>query len=120
MSLPHRSPDPLALTTIAAVACRAEELGFRDLWVTENTVDDGTCRDPVVALTYAASITQRIRVGAAADPSPAHGGESVGDARFRQRRTGDPGRRAWPRTPLPGFPDSGGAPSASLPRGVGK
>ena len=32
MSLPHRSPDPLALTTIAAVARRAEELGFRDLW----------------------------------------------------------------------------------------
>ena len=27
MSLPHRSPDPLAVTTIAAVARRAEELG---------------------------------------------------------------------------------------------
>ena len=27
MSLPHRSPDPLALTTIGAVARRAEELG---------------------------------------------------------------------------------------------
>ena len=65
MSLPHRSPDPLALTTIGTVARRAEELGFRDLWVTENTVDDGTCLDPVVALTFAASITQRIGVGAA-------------------------------------------------------
>jgi probable F420-dependent oxidoreductase len=72
MSLPHRSPDPLALTTIGAVACRAEELGFRDLWVTENTVDDGTCLDPVVALTYAASITQRIRVGAAVVVLPIH------------------------------------------------
>src|ERR1700704_3156864 len=72
MSLPHRSPDPLALTTIAAVARRAEELGFRDLWVTENTVDEGTCLDPVVALTYAASITNRIGVGAAVIVLPIH------------------------------------------------
>ena len=72
MSLPHRSPDSLALTTIGAVARRAEELGFRDLWVTENTVDDGTCLDPVVALTYAASITQRIGVGAAVVVLPIH------------------------------------------------
>jgi probable F420-dependent oxidoreductase len=72
MSLPHRSPDPLALTTIGAVARRAEELGFRDLWVTENTVDDGTCVDPVVALTYAASITQRIGVGASVVVLPIH------------------------------------------------
>lgn len=73
MSLPHRSPDPLALTTIGAVARRAEELGFRDLWVTENTIDhDTTCLDPVVALTYAASITKRIGVGAAVVVLPIH------------------------------------------------
>ena len=123
MSLPHRSPDPLALTTIGTVARRAEELGFRDLWVTENTVDDGTCLDPVVALTFAASITKRIGVGAAVIVLPIHhpltGGASVGDARFRQRRTGDPGRRAWPRPPLPGFPGSRGAARAPLPRGGG-
>jgi hypothetical protein len=40
MPLPHRSPDPLALTTVGTVARRVEELGFRELWVTENTVDD--------------------------------------------------------------------------------
>jgi probable F420-dependent oxidoreductase len=72
MSLPHRSPDPLGLTTIGTVARRAEELGFRDLWVTENTVDNGTCLDPVVALTYAASITKRIGVGAAVIVLPIH------------------------------------------------
>src|SRR5262245_34813488 len=72
MSLPHRSPDPLALTTIATIARRAEELGFRDLWVTENTVDEGTCLDPVVALTFAASITKRIGVGAAVIVLPIH------------------------------------------------
>jgi probable F420-dependent oxidoreductase len=72
MSLPHRSPDSLALTTIRTVACRAEELGFRDLWVTENTVDDGTCLDPVAALSFAASITKRIGIGAAVIVLPIH------------------------------------------------
>ena len=72
ISLPHRSPDPLALTTIGSVARRAEELGFQDLWVTENTIDDGTCLDPVVALTFAASITKRIGIGAAVIVLPIH------------------------------------------------
>jgi len=72
MSLPHRSPDSLELTTIGTVARRAEELGFRDLWVTENTVDNGTCLDPVVALSFAASITKRIGVGAAVIVLPIH------------------------------------------------
>jgi probable F420-dependent oxidoreductase len=47
-------------------------LGFRDLWVTENTVDNGTCLDPVVALTFAASITKRIGLGAAVIVLPIH------------------------------------------------
>jgi probable F420-dependent oxidoreductase len=72
MSLPHRSPDPLAMTTVATVARRAEELGFRDLWVTENTIDRSTCFDPVVILTYAAAITSRIRVGASVVVLPIH------------------------------------------------
>jgi len=72
MSLPHRSPDPLALTTIGAVARRAEELGFQDLWVTENLVDDHTCVDPVVVLTYAAAVTKRIGIGASVVVLPIH------------------------------------------------
>src|SRR5215831_18576892 len=72
MSLPHRSPDSLELTTVETVALRAEKLGFRDLWVTENTVDAGTCLDPVVALSFAASITKRIGVGAAVIVLPIH------------------------------------------------
>src|SRR5450631_4676114 len=72
MSLPHRSPDKLAMTTVATVARRAEELGFRDLWVTENTFDQGTCFDPVVILTYAAAITNSIRVGASVVVLPIH------------------------------------------------
>jgi probable F420-dependent oxidoreductase len=72
MSLPHRSPDTIAMTTIATVARRAEELGFSDLWVTENTLTEDTCFDPVVILTYAAAVTSRIRVGASVVVLPTH------------------------------------------------
>src|SRR5215469_18853630 len=64
MSLPHRSPDPIDMPTIKTVAQRAEALGFRDLWVTENTLDEVSSLDPVPLLTYAASVTSTIRVGA--------------------------------------------------------
>jgi probable F420-dependent oxidoreductase len=64
VSLPHRSPDAIDTATVRAVAQRAEALGFRDLWVTENTLDHVTCFDPVVVLTYAAAVTTRIRLGA--------------------------------------------------------
>ena len=64
MSLPHRSPDRIDMTSVHIVAQRAEALGFRDLWVTENTLDHVTCFDPVVILTYAAAVTSRIRLGA--------------------------------------------------------
>lgn len=63
MSLPHRSPDPIATTTIQHVAQRAEALGFRDLWVTDNTLDHASCYDALTLLTYAAAITTSIRVG---------------------------------------------------------
>ncbi len=64
IALPHRSPDPIAMADVLHVARRAEALGFRDLWVTENTLDHVTCFDPVVILTYAAAVTSRIRLGA--------------------------------------------------------
>src|ERR1700739_2091172 len=64
MSLPHRSPDGIGVDVVRAVATRAEALGFRDLWVTENTLDHVTSFDPVVVLTYAAAVTSKIRLGA--------------------------------------------------------
>jgi len=65
MSLPHRSPDPIDMGAVQHVARRAEALGFRDLWATENTLNDvSMCFDPVVVLTYAAAATTKIRVGA--------------------------------------------------------
>jgi probable F420-dependent oxidoreductase len=63
MSLPHRSPDPIPERVVRHVAQRAEELGFQDLWVTNNTVDVIGCFDSWTVLTWAAAVTTRIRVG---------------------------------------------------------
>ena len=63
ISLPHRSPDRIDMADVKQVAQRAEVLGFRDLWVTENSLDHVNCFDPVVILTYAAAATTKIRVG---------------------------------------------------------
>jgi probable F420-dependent oxidoreductase len=63
MSLPHRSPEAIDMGSVRQVATRAEALGFRDLWVTENTLDHVFCFDPVVVLTYAAAVTSKIRLG---------------------------------------------------------
>ena len=52
------------MAAVRHVAQRAEALGFRDLWVTENTLDHVFCFDPVVVLTYAAAVTTTIRLGA--------------------------------------------------------
>jgi probable F420-dependent oxidoreductase len=63
MSLPHRSPDPLAMDTVKQVAQRAEAAGFRDLWVTSNALDHVYSFDAMGVLTFAAAVTTRIRVG---------------------------------------------------------
>ena len=63
MSLPHRSPDGVDMTTVQEVAQRADRLGFRELWVTANTLDPVFSFDPLLILTHAASVTTRIRVG---------------------------------------------------------
>ena len=49
MSLPHRGYAPLPMPMVKQVAQRAEALGFRDLWVTENTLDHVFSFDPMVA-----------------------------------------------------------------------
>lgn len=64
MALPHRAPEPIDMQAVRQVATRAEALGFRDLWVTENTLDHVFCFDPVVVLTYAAAVTSKIGLGA--------------------------------------------------------
>src|SRR5919108_6518535 len=72
MVLPHRSPDPVDMQAVHQVAQRAEALGFRDLWVTENTLDHVFCFDPMVILTYAAAVTTTIRLGVSVVVLPVH------------------------------------------------
>jgi probable F420-dependent oxidoreductase len=72
VALPHRSPGPVDMEAVRRVAQRAEALGFRDLWVTENTLDHVFCFDPVVVLTYAAAVTTSIRLGASVVVLPVH------------------------------------------------
>jgi probable F420-dependent oxidoreductase len=72
MVLPHRSPDPVDMRAVHQVAQRAEALGFRDLWVTENTLDHVFCFDPMVILTYAAAVTTAIRLGVSVVVLPVH------------------------------------------------
>jgi probable F420-dependent oxidoreductase len=72
ISLPHRSPDALAMPVVRRVAERAEALGFRDLWVTENTLDHVFCFDPVVVLSWAAAATSKIGLGASVVVLPVH------------------------------------------------
>lgn len=71
-ALPHRSPEPIDVAAVRHVAQRAEALGFRDLWVTENTLDHVFCFDPVVVLTYAAAVTSTIRLGVSVVVLPVH------------------------------------------------
>jgi probable F420-dependent oxidoreductase len=72
MSLPHRSPDRIGMEVVRTVATRADALGFRDLWVTENTLDHVSSFDPIVVLTYAAAVTSRIGLGASVLVLPVH------------------------------------------------
>src|SRR3954463_2170557 len=82
VSLPHRSPEPVDMGELRRVAQRAEALGFRDLWVTENTMDHVFTFDAMMALSYAAAITHRIRLGVAVVVlplrSPIHVAHAVG------------------------------------------
>ena len=72
MSLPHRSPDGVTMAEVRQAAQRADALGFQDLWVTENTLDHVFSFDPMVVLTYAATVTTRIRVGVSVAVLPVH------------------------------------------------
>jgi len=71
MSLPHRTIDKVEMKLVKNVAQRAEALGFKDLWVTENTTDnDAHSFDPITILTYAAAVTSTIGVGVSVSVLP--------------------------------------------------
>jgi probable F420-dependent oxidoreductase len=70
--LPCRSWEPIDMQRVRRVAQRADELGFKDLWVTENTLDDSFSFDAMVVLSYAAALTRRIRLGVSVVVLPLH------------------------------------------------
>src|SRR5262249_2712453 len=63
MSLPHRSPEPIAMSVVRQVAQRADALGFGVLGVTETRLVHVFSFDRVVILTHVAAVTTKIRVG---------------------------------------------------------
>ena len=70
--LPCRSWAPIDMESVRRTAIRADELGFRDLWVTENTLDESYSFDPAVVLSFAAAITTQIRLGVSVVVLPLH------------------------------------------------
>ena len=119
VSLPHRSPDPLPMGVVREVAQRAEALGFRDLWVTENTLDHVFCFDPVVVLSWAAAVTTRIRLGASVVVLPIHHPVHVAHQwatpRLCQRRPRHPRPGPRPRASLRPVCGADRAPRPALP-----
>jgi probable F420-dependent oxidoreductase len=71
MSLPHRTLEKVDMKSVKNVAQRSEALGFKDLWVTENTTDrDAYSFDPITILTYTAAVTDTIGVGVSVSVLP--------------------------------------------------
>ena len=63
ISLPQRSSEPVTPDEIVTIARRAEAAGFKDLWVSETTLDRSFCLDSSLVLATAAAVTTRIRLG---------------------------------------------------------
>ena len=55
--------NPVDMDQVRTVVQRAEALGFRDLWTTENTFGKNNSLEPSVLLSYAAALTTTIRLG---------------------------------------------------------
>jgi probable F420-dependent oxidoreductase len=72
ISLPYRSSVNLDPGMIQQVAIDAENAGFNGLWVSERTVGTVFSLDPLVALSYAAAVSSKIRLGVAVVVSPVH------------------------------------------------
>jgi len=72
-SLPHRSPEPLEVSVVREVAQRAEHLGFRELWVTENAIDRVSSLDALDFVEpITAAFTSTIRLGVSVVVLPVH------------------------------------------------
>lgn len=72
MSLPHRSARPVPPDVVRQVATSSEALGFDDLWVTDNTLDEADGFDSLTVLSFAAAVTTRVRLGVSVLALPIH------------------------------------------------
>jgi probable F420-dependent oxidoreductase len=64
--------NPIDMSQVRTVAQRAEALGFRDLWTTENTLGPNNSLEPSVLLSYVAGLTTTIRLGVSVVVFPFH------------------------------------------------
>ena len=66
VAIPQIFPDGrVDLALVRRVVTRAEALGFHSLWTQEQLLGGAASLDPVSALTYAAALTERVRLGVA-------------------------------------------------------
>jgi len=73
MATPQTFLDtPVDMGQVRTVAQRAEALGFRDLWTTENTIGKNNSLEPSVLLSYVAAVTTTIRIGVSVVVFPLH------------------------------------------------
>ena len=82
VSIPQTFPDrPVDLGLIRFYLSRAEALGFHSAWVVEQVLGSIPSLEPVELLTYAAALTQRMKLGSAvlltALRSPVHLAKSL-------------------------------------------
>ncbi len=74
-------PGPVRPQVIRDVLTRAEQLGFKSAWVAEQVLGSIPSLEPIELLTYAAAITERMRLGSAvllaALRSPVHLAKSL-------------------------------------------
>jgi probable F420-dependent oxidoreductase len=82
VSIPQTFPDrPVNPHLIRSFLARAEALGFHSAWVVEQVLGSIPSLEPIELLTYAAAVTQRMRLGSAvlltALRSPLHTAKSL-------------------------------------------
>ncbi|HXJ81686.1 MAG TPA: LLM class flavin-dependent oxidoreductase [Candidatus Methylomirabilis sp.] len=82
VSIPQTFPDhPIAPRAIRDYLARAEKLGFHSAWVVEHTLGAIPSLEPIQLLTWAAAVTERMRLGVAvlltALRSPVHLAKSL-------------------------------------------
>ncbi|MEE8362436.1 MAG: TIGR03619 family F420-dependent LLM class oxidoreductase [Dehalococcoidia bacterium] len=63
-AIPQVFPDgPVDVEVVRRIAQKADALGYQDLWAQEQIIGQSRCLEPLALLSYAAGITERLRLG---------------------------------------------------------